>query len=129
MSNHDEERAVEFFGSWYRSDAAALLTYTLPGLRFFWMGDFEGFSHQLDVHLRLILIIIIYIFCHNINLNIFRREQSEPENSQVYNFYQSLLSIVNTPVFKQGQWEFMNVQGDNSPLIAIHWYVLEEREK
>lgn len=41
LSNHDEVRAVTYFGSWWRSDAAALLTYTLPGMRFYWMGDWQ----------------------------------------------------------------------------------------
>jgi hypothetical protein len=52
VSNHDEERGAKFFGGWWRSNAAALLSYTLPGMRFFWMGDFEGYQHKLAVHLR-----------------------------------------------------------------------------
>lgn len=106
-SNHDEQRGATFFGSWWRSDAAALLTFTMPGLRFFWMGDFEGYQYQLDVHLR--------------------REQNESTVADSYAFYQTFLSIVNTPVFKQGQWQYLDVQGDNTPLIAFHWSLGNER--
>lgn len=52
ISNHDEPRAVAYFGSWPRSDGAAFITFTLPGLRFYWMGMFEGYANKLDVHLR-----------------------------------------------------------------------------
>jgi len=106
-SNHDEQRGATFFGSWWRSDAAALLTYTLPGMRFFWMGDFNGYQHQLMVQLR--------------------REESEPTVADCYSFYQTFLSIINTPVFKQGQWQYMDVIGDNTPLIAFHWSLGNER--
>lgn len=102
ISNHDEQRGATFFGSWWRSDAAAILTYTMPGMRFFWMGDFNGYQYQLDVHLR--------------------REENESTIADAWGFYQTFLSIVNTPVFKQGQWQYMDVQGNNTPLIAFHWY-------
>ncbi len=44
--------AASFFGSWWRADAAAMLTYTLPGMRFYYMWQFEGYKNKLDVHLR-----------------------------------------------------------------------------
>eukprot|EP01132_Coremiostelium_polycephalum_P005236 gene5236-6517_t len=103
ISNHDEPRGANFFGSWWRSDAAALITYTLPGLRFFWWGDFEGYSNQLDVHLR--------------------REESEPAIGTAQGFYQNLTSIVSDPVFKYGDFQYLNVGGSDSswPLIAYKW--------
>jgi hypothetical protein len=52
VANHDEPRAAAYFGSWWRADAAALLTYTMPGLRFFWMWDDDGYTARLDIHLR-----------------------------------------------------------------------------
>jgi len=107
IDNHDEPRGASYFGSWWRSDAAALLTYTLPGMRFFYMGDFEGYVNKLDVHLR--------------------REASEPTVAQAYSFYQTFLSIINAPVFKLGQWQYMNVQGNNTPLIAFHWSYNNDR--
>lgn len=52
ISNHDEQRGPTYFGSWWQSDAAAALLYTLPGCRYYWMWDMDGFANQLDIHLR-----------------------------------------------------------------------------
>eukprot|EP01116_Phalansterium_solitarium_P000236 TRINITY_DN10137_c0_g1_i1.p1 TRINITY_DN10137_c0_g1~~TRINITY_DN10137_c0_g1_i1.p1 ORF type:complete len:514 (-),score=133.76 TRINITY_DN10137_c0_g1_i1:553-1875(-) len=109
VSNHDEPRAVAFFGSWWQADAAALLTYTLPGMRFYWMGQFDGFKYQLDVHLR--------------------REESEPAVPDVQSFYSTFLNITNDPVFKYGTWTYVPVsQSDSSwRLIAYRWAYKNER--
>jgi len=109
VSNHDEQRAVSNFGSWDRAAAAALVTYTLPGLRFFWWGDFQGYKNQLDVHLR--------------------REQSEPVVPAAFPFYQRLLTIVNSPVFKLGTWKFVPVSNSESSwrLIAYQWSYQQQR--
>ncbi|KAF2077465.1 hypothetical protein CYY_001238 [Polysphondylium violaceum] len=102
ISNHDEPRGANFFGSWWRSDAAALITYTLPGLRFFWWGDFQGYQNQLDVHLR--------------------REESEPAVDTAMVFYQNLTSIISDPVFKFGTFQYLNVSNDDSgSLVAYKW--------
>jgi len=91
VANHDERRAVDYFGSWWRADAAALITYTLPGMQFYWMWDDFGFKNKLDVHLR--------------------REESEPSIPEVTNFYRQLSDIVNTDVFKKGAWTYLDVFG------------------
>eukprot|EP01133_Synstelium_polycarpum_P012036 gene12036-14078_t len=109
ISNHDEPRGASFFGSWWRSDAAALVTYTLPGLRFFWWGDFEGYQNQLDVHLR--------------------REEEEPAIATTQEFYKNLTSIVSDPVFKYGDFEYLNVTSSDSSwtLIAYKWSYQNEK--
>ncbi|KYQ99996.1 hypothetical protein DLAC_03492 [Tieghemostelium lacteum] len=103
IANHDEPRGATFFGSWWRSDAAALVTYTVPGLRFFWWGDFEGYKNPLDIHLR--------------------REEEEPAIATAMGFYQNFTSIVSDPVFKYGTFEYLNVTGSNQAylLIAYKW--------
>eukprot|EP00026_Physarum_polycephalum_P008012 Phypoly_transcript_08086.p1 GENE.Phypoly_transcript_08086~~Phypoly_transcript_08086.p1 ORF type:complete len:517 (+),score=51.11 Phypoly_transcript_08086:88-1551(+) len=106
VSNHDEERGPMAFGGWERSAAAALLSFTLPGMRFFWMGDFEGFKHKLAVHAR--------------------RAAKEQVNQESVQFYKKLLSIINTPVFKKGEWKYVVPLGD-SPLIGFHWSLGNER--
>ena len=52
ISNHDEPRAAQFFGSWWRADATALVMFTMPGMKFYYMWDYYGFANRLDVHLR-----------------------------------------------------------------------------
>jgi hypothetical protein len=103
ISNHDEPRAAAFFGSWWRANAAALVTFTLPGMRFHWMGQWKGFTHKLDVHLR--------------------REMGEPPVVDTENFYKIFLNITNAPVFKMGNWVLLNAQGtsDAGRLLVWRW--------
>eukprot|EP01117_Protostelium_nocturnum_P007897 TRINITY_DN2819_c0_g1_i1.p1 TRINITY_DN2819_c0_g1~~TRINITY_DN2819_c0_g1_i1.p1 ORF type:complete len:544 (-),score=179.60 TRINITY_DN2819_c0_g1_i1:15-1646(-) len=104
-SNHDERRAASFFGSTWRANAAAFLTYTLPGMRFYWMWEERGYANKLDVHLR--------------------REKSEATNSESVSFYHKLWNITNNDVFNKGDWTYLNVQADNSNtawrLVAYRW--------
>jgi glycosidase len=109
VSNHDEPRAATYFGSWYRADAAALLTFTLPGLRFFWEGEWAGYTWPLDIHLR--------------------REKTQPANDYVLSMYKSLTAIVSDDVFKKGQWTYLNVFGADTAgqLIAYRWNYKQEK--
>lgn len=109
ISNHDEQRGPTYFGSWWRSNAAAALLYTLPGLRYYWMWDMEGFSSQVDIHLR--------------------REKSEVSVPDVESFYRSLLSITTQPVFRLGTWVNLNIGGSDSSwrLIGYRWSYGAER--
>jgi hypothetical protein len=52
IENHDEPRAVQVFGSPWRANAAALVCMTLPGLRFYFMDQMNGFKNRLAVHMR-----------------------------------------------------------------------------
>jgi hypothetical protein len=109
ISNHDEQRGPAYFGSWWKSNAAAALLYTLPGMRYYWMWDMEGYSNQLDVHLR--------------------REQNESNVSQVEAFYKQLLDITTQPVFRQGTWTNLNIAGSDTAwrLIGYRWAYGNER--
>jgi len=109
ISNHDEQRGPSYFGSWIRSNSAAALLYTLPGLRYYWMWDMDGFSNQLDVHLR--------------------REKAEPNVPAVESFYKSLLLITSQPVFQLGRWVNLNLGGSDSSwrLIGYRWSYGAER--
>eukprot|EP01118_Nematostelium_gracile_P000619 TRINITY_DN10670_c0_g1_i1.p1 TRINITY_DN10670_c0_g1~~TRINITY_DN10670_c0_g1_i1.p1 ORF type:complete len:505 (-),score=114.64 TRINITY_DN10670_c0_g1_i1:32-1546(-) len=100
VSNHDEPRAASFFGSWWRANAAALMTYTLPGMKFYWMWVDRGYSNRLDVHLR--------------------RETSESTIQDTVDLYDTLRSITNADVFNLGTWTYMDVQ-NNDDLIAYSW--------
>jgi len=103
ISNHDEQRGPSYFGSWWRSDAAALLLYTLPGMRYYWWSDMLGYRYQLDVHLR--------------------RQQNDAVVPEVQTLYSSLLKITSDPVFRFGQWTYLNVQQTDTSwrLIAYKW--------
>jgi len=109
VANHDELRAADYFGSWWRADAAAMIMYTLPGLRFYWMWDMNGYKNKLDVHLR--------------------RELSEPSIGDVQNFYSRILKITNNDVFNYGDWVYLPVTGtnDNWRLIAYRWQYKDQK--
>ncbi|MDM8552303.1 alpha-amylase family glycosyl hydrolase [Desulfobacterales bacterium HSG2] len=86
VENHDEERAAAAFGE-ERSEAAAIIISTLQGMRFYHDGQFEGKKIRLPVQLG--------------------REPVEPLNKGLSDFYEQLLRIINTPVFKKGEWSLL----------------------
>jgi Alpha amylase, catalytic domain len=86
IENHDEARAVSAFGK-ERSLAAAAIIGTLPGIRFFHDGQFDGKSIHLPIQLG--------------------REPDEPVSADVREFYERLLSITKDPVFSVGRWRLL----------------------
>lgn len=110
LENHDDNRAVERFGSVTRTDAAALVAYTLPGLRFFFQDQWHGLTKKLDVHLR--------------------RSASEAYSDEAYQFYLKLKNILSSPVFRDGTWTNLQVSGGDSwRLVAWSWANKETGEK
>ena len=86
LENHDEPRAVATFGK-QGSMAAAVIISSLPGLRFYYDGQFEGKQVRLPVQLG--------------------RERHEDIDTVIQPFYTTLLTIVNDPVFHNGQWSLL----------------------
>jgi len=101
IENHDEPRAVAFFGSTWRADAAALVTYTLPGMRFYFMGQREGYANRLDIHLR--------------------RALPEEKHSDTELTYRLLLNITSDVTFHIGTWTYLNVFGADSAWRLMAW--------
>lgn len=86
IENHDEERAFKVFGK-EKSKAAATIISTIPGMRLFHDGQFEGKQIKLPVQLG--------------------REPVEKPWEGLINFYIKLLQITNSSVFKNGNWEML----------------------
>eukprot|EP01100_Stratorugosa_tubuloviscum_P010254 TRINITY_DN437_c0_g3_i1.p1 TRINITY_DN437_c0_g3~~TRINITY_DN437_c0_g3_i1.p1 ORF type:complete len:526 (+),score=213.75 TRINITY_DN437_c0_g3_i1:58-1635(+) len=101
IANHDEDRAAYYFGTWWKANAAALITMTLPGMQFYWNGDFKGLTHKLDVHLR--------------------RETSEPAVIDSENFYNVFVNITTNAVFKYGTWTYLPVTGSDTAWRLMAW--------
>lgn len=102
IENHDEDRAVKVFGSVSKANAAALATYTLPGLRFHFQDQWKGFQNKLDVHLR--------------------RARSEDESSQAHDLYHALLPVLNQDVFRNGNWVYLTLSGGDAwRLMGWRW--------
>lgn len=87
IENHDEERAVTKLGR-FKSLAAAVVISTIQGVRFYYDGQFEGKKTRLPVQLG--------------------REPAEKISVPVQKFYQNLLQITGTEIFKKGYWKMLN---------------------
>jgi glycosidase len=83
LENHDEGRAASAFRPECHP-AAAVITYLIPGLRFFHEGQFEGRRVRVPMHLG--------------------RRPSEPVNEALRAFYLHLLEVLRRPEVRTGQW-------------------------
>jgi len=105
IENHDEPRAVTAFPG-LRSLVAAVAVATLPGAKLFHQGQLEGWTVRLPVFLR-------------------RRSLEQPD-LELQNFYRKLLSAMNTPPLREGEWQLCECSGwqDNPSyqnLVAWGW--------
>ena len=86
LENHDEPRAAATFAQ-EAHEAAAVITFLSPGLRFFHQGQFEGRKKRISPHLR--------------------RAPHEPVDRALSQFYQRLLAVLRRPVVRNGQWRLL----------------------
>ncbi len=86
LENHDEPRAAATFGPGTH-EAAAIVTFLSPGLRFFHQGQFEGRLKRISPHLV--------------------RAPMETPNESLQQFYERLLSALRRPVFRDGDWRLL----------------------
>jgi glycosidase len=97
LENHDEPRSVREFG--HRIRAAAVLAFTLPGLRFFFDGQLHGAHVRLPVQLG--------------------RWPDDPDRADIRDLYARLLETIDRPLFHDGEWTLLDTS--NSDLIAYAW--------
>ena len=90
LENHDEPRAASEF-PWPQHQAASIITFLSPGLRFFYDGQFEGARVRVPTHL-----------C---------RGPVEPTNPEIAAFYSKLLQVLKeTSAFRDGAWSRLQPQ-------------------
>jgi hypothetical protein len=111
IENHDEPRAAGTFSP-AKQRAAALTTATLPGIKLFHEGQFEGRKVRPPVFLG--------------------RRPGEPVDEDLRGFYGKLLEAVNRKAFREGQWSLCERTGwpDNATfqnLVAWSWVHDDER--
>ena len=106
LENHDEPRAASTFPPGIH-EAAAVITFLSPGLRFFHQGQFEGRMKRISPHL-----------C---------RGPNEPVNQPLVSSYDRLLTVLRQPVVRDGQWQLLECapawQGNwtNDCFVAFAW--------
>ena len=86
LENHDEPRVASTIDQ-KKHEAAAVITFLSPGLRFFHQGQFEGRKKRISPHLV--------------------RAPQEPINTDIQKFYTEFLNIIKKPVFRDGQWKLL----------------------
>ncbi len=87
LENHDEPRAAAAFSPDVH-EAAAVITFLSPGLRFFHQGQFEGRRKRISPHLV--------------------RAPQEAIDERLERFYERLLAVLRKPVVRDGQWQVLD---------------------
>jgi len=86
MENHDEPRAAATFAP-RMHEAAAIVTYLSPGLRFFHQGQFEGRRKRISPHLV--------------------RAPVEAIDDETRRFYDRLLAVLRAATVRDGDWRLL----------------------
>jgi hypothetical protein len=87
LENHDEPRATATLPVGVHQ-AAAVLTYFCPGLRFFHQGQLQGWTKKISVHL-----------C---------RGPEQPTDPDLQRFYQQLLEGLRLKAVRNGEWQLLD---------------------
>ena len=87
LENHDEPRASAAFAR-IAHEAAAVLAFLTPGLRFFHQGQLEGRRVRVSPHLV--------------------RAPYEPPNPSLAAFYDQLLAVLRKPAVRDGAWHLLD---------------------
>ena len=106
LENHDEPRAAVTFTPGHHQ-AAAVITYLSPGLRFFHQGQLEGLRVRVSPHLV--------------------RAPQERADETLGAFYGRLLAALRRPAVQDGDWRLLEVapawegNGSSAGFIACIW--------
>jgi Alpha amylase, catalytic domain len=106
LENHDEPRAGATFPAG-QHEAAAVITFLAPGLRFFHQGQFEGRLKRISPHLG--------------------RAPNERVNESLEKFYARLLEVLRHLAVRDGEWRLLECapawdgNSSNDAFIAFAW--------
>lgn len=106
LENHDEPRVADTLEPG-QHEAAAVITFLSPGLRFFHQGQFEGRMKRISPHLV--------------------RAPHEPLNTYLQQFYFNLLNVTKKSLFNDGQWQMVqcvpawNENGSWDSFVVFAW--------
>ncbi len=106
LENHDEPRAAATFPSDVH-EAAAVITFLSPGLRFFHQGQFEGRKKRISPHLV--------------------RAPAEAVDENLKQFYERLLAVLRHDAVRNGTWHRLECaaawdgNGSSDAFVACDW--------
>jgi glycosidase len=107
LENHDEPRAASAFSPAVH-EAAAIITFLSPGVRFFHQGQFEGRRKRISPHLV--------------------RAPAELVDERLRRFYDGLLAVLRAPAPRDGQWRLLECasawegNGTSDGFVAWCWH-------
>ena len=113
LENHDEPRAAADFPAGMH-EAAAIITFLSPGLRFIHQGQFKGRKKRISPHLV--------------------RGPEESKNEELEIFYKKLITLLKNPVFRSGNWQQLNSspawEGNwsNDSFISFAWHGVNDEK-
>jgi hypothetical protein len=102
LENHDEPRAAGAFPTNVH-EAAAVIAFLVPGMRFFHEGQFEGRRQRVSMHLG--------------------RRPAEPVDTALQHFYSRLLEVVKLPVVRNGRWQLLGCRPAWEDNPTWKWFV------
>lgn len=111
LENHDEPRAASSFPPQVHQ-AAAIITYLTPGMKFFHQGQLLGHKSRIPMQL-----------C---------RAPVELQDPVIVEFYLRLLPILQLPILHEGSWQLLEclpAWGSNwtwDSFVAFKWWEIEE---
>ncbi len=125
LENHDEERILHAFDT-RRAQAAALIAYTVPGMRFFYDGQWEGRRTRLPVQLGREPRETYCVCPVNAALASFQIQNLphfEPVCHCTAAYYERLLTLLREPALQQGAWQLLEVEPADSEgyLSVLAW--------
>ncbi len=102
LENHDEPRTAALFPR-EMHQAAAVITFLSPGLRFFHQGQLEGRKKHISPHLG--------------------RGPNEAVDPVLQEFYRRLLGVLRLPAAREGQWKLVDCarHGTATGLPTVSW--------
>jgi hypothetical protein len=106
LENHDEPRAASAFPPG-QHEAAAVLTFLSPGLRFLHQGQLEGRRTRISPHLV--------------------RAPEEPVDPRLGRFYEALLAVLRQPAVRGGDWRLLECvpawdgNGTSESFVCFAW--------
>jgi len=112
MENHDERRAAVTFAHGVH-EAAAVITYLSPGLRFFHEGQLEGRRKRISPHLV--------------------RAPLEQPDRALQAFYSNIFGVLRRPILRDGEWRLLQCvpawhgNWTSDCLIAWSWQARDTR--
>lgn len=111
LENHDEPRAALVFPEAIHQ-AAAVISFLAPGLRFFQLGQLDGYLKRVSPHLN--------------------RGPVEEGNPALRGFYDRLLNVLRQPAARHGVWRLLECapawegNASNAAVIGYAWQLQGE---